>query len=118
MSASPAPSPNAAGAPFLGRLREPIEKAVYSEQGPCLPGFVSQPEPAVNPGIEYPSGQDHSLGTEAIAEHAAGHVPDHFAHMEEPPEKRKGRYGHPQLLGAEEEESIGRVAQGEEKEHP
>jgi TolB-like protein/tRNA A-37 threonylcarbamoyl transferase component Bud32 len=101
------------------RLLDPLGQAevdaVDREQRPGLPLRPRQPEPQVDEGVEPPTRDQERLAPNAVGERPAGRAGERLDHVEEGPEDRHQRRRHAELRGTQQEEGVGRVAEGEEE---
>src|SRR5262249_22135172 len=101
---------------LLHPFGETEEDPVDGEERPRLPGGMRTAEGQVDHRVEEPAGNDERLPPHAVRERAGGRGGERLDEGEERREDRHQGRGDPELVGAEEEEGVRRVAEGEEEE--
>src|SRR5436305_7050380 len=91
--------------------------AVDGEERPGVPGLAGAAEEEVDRGIDQPAGGDERLAADAVREDAARGVGEGLDQVEQGPEDGDEAGGDLELAGPQEEEGVGRVAEGEQQEN-
>src|SRR5437868_2085334 len=102
---------------LLRTLGHSIEDAIDGEQRPRLPRRASPRESEVNGRVQQPPADDQRPTPQPIRQLTTISARCRLHEIEHRPENRSQRDGNAQLIGAQQQERIGRIAEREQQNH-